>query len=153
MMKLYTEKELWASSLRNQFQIDGYQLSPTPSCDLIPLPPNTTRKQEVQFLSLLYKNNLLNQTLWNLSRVPSPLCTYCNQQEETAEHLLFTCNHVEEQLRSDVTSSYRRALNLTSEDMVPESYVGLLNASHDNNFVSDCVNIVKGLDVRVTFEL
>ena len=153
MMKLYTEKELWASSLRNQFQIDGYQLSPTPSCDLIPLPPNTTRKQEVQFLSLLYKNNLLNQTLWNLSRVPSPLCTYCNQQEETAEHLLFTCNHVEEQLRTDVTSSYRRALNLTSEDMVPESYVGLLNASRDNNFVSDCVNIVKGLDVRVTFEL
>ena len=153
MMKKYTERELWASSLRNQFQLDGYQFSPTPSCDIIPIPPNTTRKQEVQFMSLLYKQNLLNQSLWNLSRVPSPLCSYCNQEEETAEHLLFTCNEVDQQLRTDVTSSYRRALGLTNEEMEPDSYIGLVNASRDVKFVSDCLNIIRGLDVRVTFEL
>ena len=88
MMKRYTESMLWASSLKNQFQIDGYQLSPTPSCEMIPLPQNTSRIHEVQFMSLLYKNNLLNQSLYNLSKVPSPMCSYCNQEEETADHLL-----------------------------------------------------------------
>ena len=54
MMKQYTEKVLWVASIRNQFQIDGYQTSPNPSCDLIPIPPGTPRKAEVQLLSLLY---------------------------------------------------------------------------------------------------
>ena len=104
-------------------------------------------------MSLLYKQNLLNQSLWNLSRVPSPLCSYCSQEEETAEHLLFTCNEVDQQLRTDVTSSYRRALVLINEEMEPDSYIGLVNASRDVKFVSDCLNIIRGLDVRVTFEL
>ena len=153
MMKSYTEKELWASSLKNQFQLEGYQESPIPSTDMIPIPPNTTRKQEVQFISLLYKNNLLNHTLWNMSKVPSPLCSNCNQEEETADHLLFNCLNIEEQLRVDAKARYRRALKLNDEDMEPETFIGLLNASKDSNFVNICIDIVKNLDIRVTFEL
>ena len=151
LMKVFTESELWASSLKNQFQIDGYQLSPTPSSEMIPLPPNTTRKLEVQFMSLLYKNNLLNQSLYNISKVPSPLCSYCNQDEETADHLLFACSSVEEQLRRNTKSSYRRALKLSDADVEPDSYIGLLSASRDSNFVMDCIATVMNLDI--TFEL
>ena len=153
MMQLYIERELWGSSLKYQFQSDGYQVSPTPSCDLLPLPNNTTRKQEVQFMSLLYKNNLLNQSLWNLSKVPSPLCPHCNQEEETADHLLFSCNGVEEQLRTEAKHTYRMALKLSNGDMEPEPYIGILNATRDINFVKCCLAIVRELDIRVTFDL
>ena len=153
MMKQYTENMLWAPSLKNKFQLDGYQLSPTPSCEMIQLPQNTPRKSEVQFMSLLYKNNLLNQSLYNLSKVPSPMCSYCNQEEETADHLIFSCSSVEEQLRKDVKSSYRKALKLKDRQMEPETYIGILNASRDSNFVKLCIDIISSLDIRVTFEL
>ena len=153
MMKHYTEKVLWASTLRNQFQIDGYQLSPTPSCEMIPLPKNTSRLHEVQFLSLLYKNNLLNTSLYNLSKVPSPMCSYCNQEEETADHLLFSCSSVDEQLRINAKSSYRTALKLNDTDIEPDTYIGILTASRDLQFVKTCIAIIMNLNIRVTFEL
>ena len=153
MMKQYTESELWASALKNQFQIDGYQLSPTASCEMIPIPQNTTRLHEVQFMSLLYKNNLLNQALYNLSKVPSPMCSYCNLEEETADHLLFNCSSVSEQLRIDAKSCYRNALKLSDSDMEPDTYIGIINASRDSDFVKTCIDIVVSLNIRVTFEL
>ena len=153
MMKTYTENMLWASALKNQFQLDGYHLSPKPSCNNIPIPKNTTRKSEVQLMSLLYKNNLLNQSLYNISKVPSPLCTYCHLEEETAEHLLFKCTFVEEQLRTNAESSYRHALNLAENEDLPDSYIGLLCACKDAPFVKTCIAIIEKLDIRVTFEL
>jgi hypothetical protein len=153
MMKQYTEKILWARSIRNQFNIDGYPTSPNPSCDLIPIPPGTPRKAEVQLLSLLYKNNLLNQSLYNIGRSPSPLCRFCHQEEETAEHLLFACSHVDQELRSSVHRNYRLALQLSEDAQQPIFYIGLLNAIRNSEFINACLLIVTTLDIDVLVEL
>ena len=153
MMKQYTEKVLWAASIRNQFQIDGYQTSPNPSCDLIPIPPGTPRKAEVQLLSLLYKNNLLNQSLYNIGRSPSPLCRFCNQEEEIAEHILFNCSSVDQELRSSAHSKYRQSLKLKENEQEPIFYIGCLDAIRNIDFVKSCLMIVTTLDIDVTVDL
>ena len=153
MMKQYTEKVLWAVSIRNQFQIDGYHTSPNPSCDLIPIPPGTPRKAEVQLLSLLYKNNLYNQSLYNIGRSPSPLCRFCHQEEETSEHLLFNCNHVDQQLRSSAQKNYRLALQITGDAQEPNFYIGCLNAMRNIDFVKSCVLIVTAVNIDVLVDL
>ena len=153
MMTQYTEKVLWAVSIRNQFQLDGYHTSPNPSCDLIPIPPGTTRKAEVQLLSLLYKNNLFNQSLYNIGKSPSPLCRFCHQEEETAEHLLFNCSHVDQQLRSSTHKNYRLALQLSEDAQEPIFYIGCLNAIRNIDFVKSCLLIVTTLDIDVLVDL
>ena len=153
MMKQYTEKVLWVASIRNQFQIDGYQTSPNPSCDLIPIPPGTPRKAEVQLLSLLYKNNLMKQSLYNIGRSPSPLCRFCQQDEEVAEHLLFNCSHVDQQLRSTAHKNYRLALKLSEDAPAPIFYIGCLNAIRNIDFVKSCLEIVTILDIDVLVDL
>ena len=153
MMKHYTEKVLWAPSIRNQFQLDGYHTSPNPCCDLIPIPPGTPRKSEVQLLSLLYKNNLLNQSLYNIGRRPSPVCRFCNQDEETAEHLLFNCRSVDQQHKTTARSTYRLALQLNDDEPEPTFYIGCLNAIRNSEFVKSCLTIVTLLDFEVTVDL
>lgn len=153
MIKLYTETVLWQRSLRNQFQLEGYPTPPKPSCEKMPIPRNTSREKEVQLMSLFYKNNLLNQSLYNLSRVPSPLCTYCHQEEETADHLLFRCEGIEEQLRIRAMKTYKDALNLSGRDPEPDSYIGLLSACKDEHFIKSCIDILHCVNIKVTVEL
>ena len=153
MMKRYTDTVLWQSAIRNQFQMDGYASAPVPTSDRIPVPRNTPRKVEVQLMSLFYKNNLLNQSLWNIDKAPSPLCSACSEQEETAHHILFQCSAVNEVLRSSVTQHYRHANNLEEGDAAPDPYIGLLNASKDETFIMSCIDIVTSLTLRETVDL
>ena len=153
MMKKYTEEVLWAASIRNQFQIDGYHTSPYPSCDLIPIPPGTQRKAEVQLMSLIYKNNLFRQSLYNIGRCASPLCRFCNQEEETAEHILFNCNHVDQEMRELAYRNYRLALQLSEDSPEPTFYIGCFNAIRNVDFVKSCLSIVTALDIDVTVDL
>jgi hypothetical protein len=153
MMKKYTETVLWATSIRNQFQLDGYPTVPNTSCDLIPMPSGTPRKAEVQLVSLLYKNNLLHQSLYNIGRNPSPLCRFCKEEEETAEHLLFNCSHVDQHLRRSAYLNYRLALHLSDTDPDPDCYIGLLNASRNCDFIKSCLDIVNLLNFDVTIDL
>ena len=153
MMKLYTETVLWTASIRNQFQVDGYPIAPSPRCDIIPIPPETPRKMEVQLLSLLYKNNVLHQSLYNIGRTPSPLCRFCNIEEETAEHLLLHCSYVDQHLRSSAHNNYRLALRLNDGEPEPIFYIGLLNAIRNSDFLKSCLNIVTVLNFDVTVDL
>ena len=148
MMKTYTEI-LWLSTLKIQFQMDGYPIPPTVKCEQIPIPRNISREKEVQVISLFYKNNLLNQSLYNIDRAASPLCTYCHAEEETADHLLFRCSHVDEQRRLNAKSLYRKALNLSESDPEPDVYIGLLCACKNINFINSCIDIVNKLDMKV----
>lgn len=153
LINQYIETVLWRSALMNQFQLDGYPTAPNPSCDTIPIPRNTSRETEIVLLSLLYKNNLLNSSLYKLSMVPSPLCSVCGQQEETAEHILFRCSAVEEELRNSAITSYRLANKLSEGEVLPDSYIGLLDASRDGVFICSCIDILKRLNLRVTVDL
>ena len=149
MIQHYTEDILWKPSVIHQFQLEGYAFSPTPTCDMIPVPNNITREEEVQLLSLFYKNNLLNQSLYNIDRVPSPNCSKCKNEEETADHLLFRCDLVEENLRQNARDNYRKALKLVDGDAEPEVFIGLLDASRSANFIKSCVEIVRQSDIKI----
>ena len=153
MMNQYTESVLWKSALKNQFQLDGYPIAPNPSCDILPIPSNTSRETEIQLMSLLYKNNLLNNSLYKLSKVPSPLCSFCAQEEETADHILFRCASVEEELRNRAYTNYRLANKLSEGEVEADSYIGLLNASRDKTFICSCIDILSGLNLKVTVDL
>ena len=153
MINQYIEQVLWKSTLKNQFQLDGYPIAPNPSCDVLPIPPNTSREAEIILMSLLYKNNLMNSSLYKLSKVPSPLCSFCGQEEETADHILFRCASVQEELRNSASTNYRLANKLSEEEVVADSYIGLLNASRDQTFICSCINILSGLNLKVTVDL
>ena len=147
MITKYTDTILWQSKVQNQFQLDGYCLAPSPTSGNIPIPRNTSRNTEVLLMSLFYKNNLLNQSLWNISKVPSPLCSACQSQEETAEHLLFNCNSVDDSLKTNVLNHYRRVNKLQDGDDL-DSYIGILNARADEHFITSCLEVIKTLNLR-----
>lgn len=153
MIKKYTETVLWSNYIKNQLQIEGFHTSPNPSCDLIPMPKSTQRKTEVQVLNLLYKNNILNQSLYNIDKKESPLCRYCKCEEETAEHLLFNCNAIDPQTKATASNSYKQALNLKDTDNEPLFEIGVLNAIRDDKFLKQCIHIVEQLDFDVTVVL
>ena len=151
MMKSFTEL-VWSSSIKNQFQMEGYPSIPTVNCEPIPIPRNTNRETEVKLISLFYKNNLLNQSLYNISRAPSPMCSFCQDEEETADHLLFRCRTVDTQLRTNARTAYRSALKLQKKDTEPDIYIGLLCACKNDIFVKSCIDIVKTLDISVLID-
>ena len=153
MMKRYTDTVLWQSAIRNQFMVDGYASAPVPSSEKLPVPPNTSRKVEVILMSLFYKNNLTNQMLWNLDKVPSPLCSACLQHEETAEHIVFHSPAVEESLKLSANLHYREANRLSDGEYGPDTYIGLLNACKSQQFIASCKDIVTRLNLRVNIDL
>ena len=153
MMKKYTESVLWASSIKNQFQLNGYPKAPNPSCSPIQMPSGTSRKREVQLMALCYKNNLLNQSLYSIGRKASPLCRYCSVEEETSHHLLFYCGFVDENLRQSAHRKYRLAIKLQEEEPEPDSFIGLLDAIKNCEFVKACIDIIDVLDFDVTIIL
>ena len=153
MMNRYIEDVLWSSSLKTQFQLDGYPSYPNPSCSTLPIPPNTGRKSEVLLMSLMYKNNLLNSSLFKLGKVPSPLCSLCAAEEETADHILFRCNQVDEGLRLNVATHYKVANNISENSEIEADFIQLVNTSRNKNFVESCINLVNSTNLKVTVEL
>ena len=150
IMKNYTEKTLWYSLIKNQLQMEGHPSSPNPKCDIIPIPQGTSRKTEVQVLALLYKNNILNQSLYNIGKKESPLCRYCNANEETPEHFLFFCSHVNETLRKNTLNAYKSALS-SDEEVTFE--IGILNAIRNGQFLARCIEVVEHLNFDIIVDL
>ena len=104
-------------------------------------------------LGLFYKNNLLNSSLYRLGKVPSPLCSLCATEEETADHILFRCRQVDLDLRQSAWSNYRLANNLGEEEDTAVNFIELVNTSRDKNFLISCINILSTTDLNVTVEL
>ena len=98
MTDRYIEKVLWKNVLRTQFQMEGYSAVPEPSVKILPIPKNTSRNEEIILMSFMYKNNLLNNFLWQQDKVESPLCHKCKAAEVTPEHALFECMAIEQEL-------------------------------------------------------
>ena len=152
MINKYIEG-LWSAALRNQFQLEGHATSPKPSCSVIPIPQNTSREAEVKLMSLLYKNNLLNSFLYKIGRAPSPMCSGCGREEETAKHILFECTTVDESLRSEAFSEYNRLNVNTPELSHDDTFIGLLNAIKDSKFVCVSLRILEDFPIRTSIEL
>ena len=146
MMNKYIENTFWNKSLKMQFQLEGYHDYPRASCMPLPIPKYTNRNKEVILMSLLYKNNLLNSFLYTVDRVPSPMCSLCNCEEETPDHILFRCSRVQDDLRQNVVHQYRLATNDDDDTVV--DFIDLLNVSRHENFISSCVNLLNSVALR-----
>ena len=132
----YTEM-LWYKKLQNEFLIEGIQHTIKPSCSKLPVPNNTTRKEEVLLMSLMYPNNLFNDFLYRHTyQVPSPLCQHCHQQEETPYHIILQCSNRAIEVRQQLSEI------LTEGEIAQEDYFTLLNASRHEKFIKICLEIL-----------
>ena len=153
MMNRYTDTVLWSSTLKTQFQLEGYHDYPKPNSSKLPIPSNTKRESEVLLMAMMYKNNLLNSSLYKLGKVVSPLCSLCATEEETADHILFRCRSVNEDLRKIAFTKYRLANNLGEEESTAVDFIDLINTSRNKQFIISCINILCSIDLNVTVDL
>ena len=132
----YTET-MWYSSVKNEFSMEGISHPPKPSCSKLPIPRDTTRREEVLLMSLMYPNNLFNDYLYRHTyQVPSPLCQNCQQQEETPYHIILEC--------SNRANEARQALGeiLGEDEMGQQDYITILNGSRHESFLKLCLDIL-----------
>ena len=129
-------EELWYSKLRNEFLTEGLR-TPKPSCSSLPIPQNTTRKQEVILMSLMYPNNLFNDFLWRHTyQIPSPLCQKCQLSEETPYHIILQCATRANEARQMLEKI------LSEDEIEQEDCITILNGSRHQNFIKLCLEII-----------
>ena len=61
----YTEK-IWYEKLRNEGLLNGEHHIPRPSCSRLPIPLNTSRRDEVLLMSSMYQQNLMNSFVYRV---------------------------------------------------------------------------------------
>ena len=147
MISKYTEK-VWGSKITNEYSLEGYHHKPAPSCSRIPIPMNTTRKQEVLLMSLFYPNNLFNSHVYRHTyQIESPVCERCHREEETPYHIIMQC--------SEQAGEARRLLRLqTSEDeILQQDTITLLNGSRSHDFLKICIEILSQHNYRDQIDL
>jgi hypothetical protein len=150
MIQQFTEL-LWQESLQNLLLMEGWSDIPRVSCNPLPIPFGVSREVEVLVMSLMYKNNLLNSFLFRVDRAAaSPLCI-CGSDEQTALHLLSSCELVDTNLQCQA----ERIITLCNSgrpivDLATEQGSIILNCSRDDIFISVCVKIVEseGLNLK-----
>ena len=132
-MKKYTEY-LWDIILKRQLQLDGQTRIPKVSCD--PIEIETSREEEVKFISMFCKNNLLNGFLFTVEweNYLSPLCE-CQLDDQTAFHILTSCEKVDADIREDIILMLLLGNDIASADPLAADNISLLNCSSDELFV------------------
>ena len=127
---------LWYAKLRNEFMTEGLHV-PKPSCSRLPIPANTTRKQEVLLMGLMYPNNLFNDFIWRHTYlIESPLCQKCQEVEETPYHIILQCSNRAIQARQMLEEI------LSTEEVEQEDYITILNGSRHQKFIKLCLEIL-----------
>ena len=135
LMRIYSEF-MWQGYINNIYQIEGECRIPTISCQSLHIPVYTTRDQEVLFMSLFYKNNLMESFLYSIKRAASPLCL-CGVEAQTAVHALLHCSLVSNIQKAELYESLG-GVGCFSEDIVT-----FLDASRDEVFVDACIKVFK----------
>ena len=152
MTDRYVEKVLWKKVLRTQFQMEGYSEVPEPSVKMLPIPNNINRNEEILLMSFMYKNNLLNNFLWQQDKVESPLCHKCKVSEETSEHILLECLAIKPELRQNILKNYVIENQIQAPHEI-DPYIGIINASRNAGFIGDCLDVIKNSNFRETIIL
>ena len=144
---------LWSSSIKHEYQFEGFSTFPHPSCHPIPLVRNTTRSMEVLTMSLFYPNNLLNGFLsrTNNEQFTDPLC-HCRDAIQTASHIILDCSAVPKELRDRAAS---RLQEINRDIHRREDHISFLNSSRDRDFMLIVQNIlsIQSQYLRHTIEL
>ena len=151
MMNCYIE-HLWQSSIRNEYQFQGYDMIPIPKVKPILLQRGMPRDTEVLILSLLYENNLLNQFLnrYNPDMYPTPIC-HCGIEEQTSCHLIFRCGLVDEELKSQAYINCQKAVGTEMAQL--NSTITILNASRSESFMKSVSAIIQSIKKNLRTEI
>ena len=137
IMKKYVET-IWHEKIKNQFIMEGEDHIPKPSCQKLPIPLHTTRRDEVVLMGFMYPQNLLNSFVYrNTYCTESPLCPRCNREEQTPYHVLAVCN-----------ANHQTISNLISELLSNEEHhykdcTTILNCSRNSKFINLCLEVIK----------
>ena len=136
----YTEF-LWQASLQNELQLEGYNIIPEARCTQISTSNDLNRREEVLVMSLFYPNNILNSSLHkiNKDKFPTPMC-HCGEAIQTAHHLLFMCNYVEETLRINAFHSLQE---IVGNEAGTENHLVLLKARNNQRFMTNVREILR----------
>ena len=127
---------LWQGYINNIYQMEGECRIPTVSCQSLHMPVYTTRDQEVLFMSLFYKNNLMEAFLYSIKRANNPLCL-CGVEAQTAVHAILHCSLVLNIKKAKLYES------LGGVGGFSEDIVSFLDASRDKDFVNACIQVFK----------
>ena len=128
--------------------MDGFQHVPKPSCSRLPVPANTTRREEVILMSLMYTNNLFNSNLYrNTYLVESPLCRRCKEKEETPYHMILECSEQSEEARQLLGDI------LSEQEIQMEDCTTILNGSRHPAFIRLCLDILSRCEYCVHVDL
>ena len=133
IIRIYSEF-MWQGYINNIYQMEGECRIPTVSCQSLHVPVYTTRDQEVLFMSLFYKNNLMEAFLYSIKRADSPLCL-CGVEAQTAVHALLRCSLVLNINKAELYESLG-GVGAFSEDIVT-----FLDYSRDKDFVNACIKV------------
>ena len=146
----YTEL-LWGEAIRNEYHEKGESVIPIPSCKPLVFPHQTPRQTEVNIMSLMYKNNLLDAFLYERNLTNSDTCPSCGNGVHTAYHILFNCSAVSEDKRERAYTYLEESIGHEQADI--ESPTSILMGSRNHQFIVACKDIVKSIDMRSEIEL
>ena len=148
-IKQYTEL-IWFNKLRNQLLVEGEPHIPRPSCNRLPVPITTPREEEVQLMSIMYPQNLLNSFVYRHTyKVESPLCPRCHRHEQTPFHVIYECNNHSAEIQQLIGEI------LGDEEAQHADCTTLLNCSRNRRFIEICLKIISevGGEFRVSIDL
>ena len=147
LINKYTEK-LWGISIKNEFNINGFQHVPRPSCSKLPVPANTARSEEVILMSLMYQNNLFNSNVYRHTyQVESPLCRKCKLVEETPYHIILQCSDRSEEEKQMLREA------ITEDELQIENTTTLPNGSRHPPLVKLCLDIISGGNYSTSIDI
>ena len=146
-IRAYTEK-IWQEKLNNQGILDGDPHIPKPQYMKMPIPHNTSRREEVLLMSMFYPQNLLNSFVYRHTHsTESPLCPRCMLQEQTPFHVIYECNDICEELQVIIRS------NAEEREVQQADCTTLLNCSRSEEFVRKCLTVLSQGEFRHSIDL
>ena len=133
---------LWQRKVQTEFLFNGYSQIPLVNCKSVNIPNNISRKNEVLLLSLFYKNNLLNSSLFTINpqKFSFATCSYGCNELETTHHILASCIHNPYKVEFN---EFLGSLEIdTFESHEFDFHINLLNILHNEKLLELCLKII-----------
>ena len=128
--------------------MEGESHIPRPSCSRLPIPLNTTRKDEVLLMSTMYPQNLMNSFVYRHTySAESPLCPRCLRKEQTPFHIICECNNHREEIQLMIKEI------LGDEESQQQDSTTLLNCSKSKEFIRTSLTVLSEGEFRQNIEL
>ena len=134
--------------MTNQGLVEGDPHVPKPKYMKLPIPQNTSRREEVLLMNMFYPQNLLNSFVYRHTYCEeSPLCPRCKLHEQTAFHVIYECNDHSDVIQEIILSS------VGDEEVQKADSISLLNCSRNEEFIKMCLVVLRLGEFRQSIDL